>query len=267
MSTKLEDFVKDNQPFICILVSCYSGTCGIEFVDSLIKTVDVCKMSKIRCKYFFMKEDMLIHRARNNLVAKALSIKDVTHITFIHPNMKWNPYDIFKLLVADKYIIGGASPVKNIRWREMTEHPNCISIFNDKNHTSIPNEVFLQHKLTHYNIKFDDIKNVNISKNMTKVKEIAFDFIMLKRIVFEKMFSAFPKTKYTDNSGFLQDSENDYAYTLFDIYNEKNIILSDEIVFSKRWQNMGGSIWIDITIGLTHTGLYDYNGNYYNSII
>ena len=108
---------------------------------------------------------------------------------------------------------------------------------------------------------------MNISKNMTKVKEIAFDFIMLKRIVFEKMFSAFPKTKYTDNSGFLQDSENDYAYTLFDIYNEKNIILSDEIVFSKRWQNMGGSIWIDITIGLTRTGLYDYNGNYYNSII
>lgn len=112
MNELISEYVKQRDPYVCILIPCYTGKCCIEFIESLTKTVDLCKMNRIRCKYLFLKDDDLIHRARNNLVAKALSIDGVTHIMFINDNVIWNPIDIFKLLLSDKFVVGGACPKK-----------------------------------------------------------------------------------------------------------------------------------------------------------
>lgn len=90
---------------------------------------------------------------------------------------------------------------------------------------------------------------------------------MIKRAVFEKMFCAFPNTKYIDEGNFLVDTENNYAYTLFNIGKEKNNILSECDVFCKRWKNMGGSFWVNVTLNLTVSSRYDYKGAFYNSLI
>ena len=158
-------------------------------------------------------------------------------------------------------------PKKHINWNNMVSNPTCISVFNDKNNTSFSNELFLQHKLCDYNITLDTSSSVSIQQNITKVDKTSFDFIMIKRNAFDKLVSAYPSTKYIDENNILHKRENDYAYMLFDTFNEKNNILSEDDVFCKRWKSIGGSIWLNVSIFLSITGNYKYNGAFYNSLI
>jgi len=267
MNEQITEYVKHHKPFVCILIPCYSGKCSIGFINSLIGTIDLCKIHRIRIKYFFMEDDNLIHRVRNNLVAKAMSIDGITHIMFINNNVIWNPYDIFKMLLSNKYIVSGACPKEHINWNNLVTNPNCISVFNDKNNTSFSNELYLQHKLCDYNITIDNASSLSIHKNITKIDKTSFDFIMLKRNVFDKLFSAYPSTKYIDDQSILHERESDYAYMIFDTCKEKNTILSDDDVFCRRWKSIGGSIWMNVSIFLSITGNYSYNGAFYHSLI
>jgi hypothetical protein len=266
MNDQVAEYVRERQPFICILIPCYTGSCRHEFVDSLIKTSDLCKMNRIRCKYIFVSDDTLNHRCKNNLLAKAMAIDGISHFLFIDSDVIWQPYDVFKLLLSDKYIVGGAVPRKEIMWNNIIKHPNCINVFNNKNKTQYSNELFFQHKLVSYNTKHAS-ESISIHKNLTRVEHISTGFLMIKRAAIEKMICAFPNTKYDDNLNVLNENENKNAHSLFDTYTEKNDVLTEDWVFCRRWQNMGGSIWLNVAIDLSTTGQYIYNGSYYNSLI
>tara|TARA_A200000159_G_C7063567_1_gene231362 strand:- start:194 stop:541 length:348 start_codon:yes stop_codon:yes gene_type:complete len=108
---------------------------------------------------------------------------------------------------------------------------------------------------------------IKIHKNITEVKHIATGFMMIKRGVIEKMFQAFPNTKYIDDVHFLEPNENEFAYALFDCAVENGHYLSEDWLFCNRWTNLGGKIFIDVSINLTHTGIEDYNGSYITSLI
>ena len=81
------------------------------------------------------------------------------------------------------------------------------------------------------------------------------------------MFQAFPSTKYTDDVKFLTPDENKYAYALFDCCVENETYYSEDWLFCNRWLNMGGDIYIDVTINLNHTGIEDYKGSYITNIV
>ena len=117
-----------------------------------------------------------------------------------------------------------------------------------------------------YNINYLETV-LKIEKNLARVRHLATGFMMFKREVIEKMSKAFPSTKYVDDVSFLQPHENEFAYALFDCGVEDGHYFSEDWLFCHRWTKMGGSIWIDVTINLTHTGIEDYNGSYLASIL
>jgi hypothetical protein len=91
--------------------------------------------------------------------------------------------------------------------------------------------------------------------------------MLMQRQMIEKMMLAYHSTKYTDDVGFLNGRENNYAYALFDCGVEDDHYLSEDWLFCNRWSKIGGSIWLDVTINLTHTGVQDYNGSFLSSIL
>ena len=124
----------------------------------------------------------------------------------------------------------------------------------------------VQYNLLKYNINF--VSNVlEIEQNVAIVKHLATGFMLIKREVIEKMAQTFPSTKYTDDVGFLQSHEIKYAYALFDCGVEEGHYFSEDWLFCKRWSKMGGNIYIDVSINLTHTGIEDYRGSFISSII
>ena len=271
-------YVADNAPNLCILTPCYGSVCFVDFVTCLMSSVECLKHYGIKSQIIFCKSDSLVSRARNNLVAKALAVKETTHILFIDNDISWDPLAIIKLLIAGKPLIGGVYPLKHYFWDKLLKddlnpyNSNIIqSWLNHKNGSQLKNmvsdELLLQHKLLKYNINYLSEGMLNIDNNLAKVKHVATGFMMIQRGVFDKMFVAFPSTKYVDDVSFLAPHENDFAYALFDCCVEDGHYLSEDWVFCSRWTKMGGDVWIDVSINLTHTGIESFNGNYVSTIV
>jgi hypothetical protein len=267
----VKTYVEKNKPYVCILTPCYGAVCFIEYVTALIATMNVCSSVGIRIKVEFCRNDSLVSRARNNLVARALSDKEITHVLFIDADIIWDPVSIMKLLVADKGLIGGIYPLKNYFWDKISTDTGITKTWIDaKNASQLKNLItdkdLIQHKLLNYNLNLLPT-GLSIENNIGKVRHIATGFMMIKREVFDKMFIAFPSTKYTDDVSFLKPEENKYAYALFDCGVEDDHYYSEDWMFCSRWSKMGGDIWVDISINLTHIGIERYNGNYLSQLI
>ena len=106
-----------------------------------------------------------------------------------------------------------------------------------------------------------------VNNNIAEVKHIATGFMLIKKNVIELMSESYNSTKYTDDVGFLNTEENNYAYALFDCGVINNHYYSEDWLFCHRWTNLNGSIYVDVTVNLTHTGINDFKGCYLSSIL
>ena len=268
---QVEQFVKKTSPFLYILTPCYGGMCHLNYVSCLMDTLNVLRKYNVLYTVEFCKNDSLVSRARNNLIAKAMTNARTTHILFIDSDITWNPNDILKLMVNDKQLSGGVYPLKKYNWDKLLEKPTSVQdIINRKNASIIKNaitdEQMLQHNLLKYNVNFLD-PVLNIENNLAKVRHIATGFMMIKRSTIEQMAKAYPSTKYTDDVGFLMPNENKWAYALFDCGVEDDHYYSEDWLFCHRWSKMGGNIYLDVSINLKHSGMEDYNGSFIASVI
>ena len=127
---------------------------------------------------------------------------------------------------------------------------------------------FIQHNLLQYNTHFpNNDNNIVIKNNLIEVENVATGFMLIKREVIEKMHISYSSTKYIEDSKFLDENENHYSYALFDCAVVDDIYLSEDWLFCNRWKKIGGSLWIDITINLNHTGIEDFQGSLLSSLL
>ena len=90
-------------------------------------------------------------------------------------------------------------------------------------------------------------------------------FMMFKKSVIEKLIEKHPDLWYKNDLN--TDPEyNKWCYALFDtlIDPDTKRYLSEDYTFCRRWQQLGGTIWMDPTIELDHQGAYLFKGNISN---
>ena len=270
----IKDYVRLNCPKLCILTPCYGGTTFVNYTICLVNMLNIFRSLDFPVQVEFCKNDSLVSRARNNLVAKALSDKMITHIMFIDNDITWNPIDILKLVLADKAICGGFYPLKHYNWNKLIKdstNTNPVQTMLLRKGASQFRDVFtdedmVQYNLLKYNVNWMD-KSLKIENNLTPVKHLATGFMLIQRKTVEKMAKEYPATKYTDDVGFLVGKENDMAYALFDCGVEDGHYMSEDWTFCSRWRKMGGEIYGDVSINLTHTGIEEYKGSFIASVI
>jgi hypothetical protein len=274
---KVKDFIKKNRVKLYILTPCFASLCYVNYVHCLMSTIELFRRLNIPLKVEFCKNDSLVSRARNNLIARAMTDPETTHIMFIDNDISWDPLDILKLLIAEKDLIGGIYPLKNYDWEKLIKDPqnpynsNIIQTLIKKKNESqlaglITDTAMIQHNLLRYNINYIN-QFLEISNNIAKVKHLPTGFMMIRRKLITAMMKAFPSTKYTDDVSFLKPEENAMAYALFDCGVEEGHYFSEDWLFCHRWTKMGGEVYIDVSINLTHTGIEDYRGCYVSTII
>jgi acyl-CoA synthetase (AMP-forming)/AMP-acid ligase II len=274
---RVSEYLSKNKVCLYILTPHYGGMCHVTYMRSLMKTQDRLRELGVELHIEFCNNDSLVSRARNNLVARAMSNTNMTHILFIDNDITWDPESILKLLLADKPVVGGIYPLKHYNWEKLvntnpeTPNVNIVQNWIDRKNQSmfkdaIPDVDLIHHRLLSYNLNLAT-NTMRIENNLTKVRHIATGFMMIKRKVIEKLQQAFPSTKYVDDVGFLQPEENKHAYALFDCGVEEGHYFSEDWLFCHRWTKMGGEIHVEVTINLNHTGPVDYRGCYLASII
>lgn len=272
MEKNIIKMVEERNIKLAILTPCYGGVCNVNYMCSLINTISLMNQLKVKLRIEFCKNDSLVSRARNNLVAKALTDPETTHVLFIDNDITWNPVDIVKLLLADKDVVGGLYPVKTFYWERLINKDgvNVVqALLEHKKNTplkDVDDVEYLQNRLLRYNVNYVS-GNVEIKSNLMEVRHIATGFVMIKREVFDQMFKAYPQTKYVDDVNFLEKHENEFAYALFDCGVEEGHYFSEDWLFCSRWTKMGGKVYTDISINLTHTGPQDYVGSFVSTIV
>jgi hypothetical protein len=258
-----------------ILTPCFGGLCYTSFVSSLMSTVEAMKQYNIETHIEFCNNDSLVSRARNNLIARAMHDPKTTHMLFIDNDIQWDPVDILKLIITDKDLVGGVYPLKKYNWNKLSTKVGQDSLLankwiEQKNKSvfkdTISDEDLVQFRSLAYNINYKDNK-LHIQNNLAEVKHLATGFMMIKRCVIEKMQKGFPYTKYIDDVNFLNGDENTQAYALFDCGVENNHYYSEDWLFCERWANMGGDIFVEVTINLSHTGTEQYRGCFLSTIM
>jgi hypothetical protein len=262
------------QPYIYLLTPTYGSVVFVNYMTCMINTLKVLDRFGFKAVLEFCKNDSLVSRARNNLVAKAMTNPLTTHIMFIDADITWDPTDIIKLVLSDKSLIGGVYPLKNYNWDGILPSASSLNPVSDmierKRRTQINSFVsdkdMVRYNMVRYNVNFTS-PFLNIENNLAKVKHIATGFMLFKRSTIEQMQLAYPSTKYTDDVGFLQKDENKQAFALFDCGVEDDHYLSEDWMFCNRWTKMGGNVYLDVSINLTHTGIEDYAGSFISSVI
>ena len=271
------EYISINKPKLYILTPCFGSVCFVNYVNCIMATVNMFQKLGFPIQVEFCKNDSLVSRARNNLIAKAMHDSASTHFLFIDNDITWDPIDILKLVLSNKPLVGGIYPLKHYHWERLVKddqnpyNTNVVQSWITKKDKSqlkdiIPNENIVQHNLLRYNINYLE-NTLTIENNLTKVRHLATGFMMIQRNVIEKMSKAFPSTKYIDDVGFLTGTENNHAYALFDCGVEDGHYFSEDWLFCSRWSKMGGDIYADVSISLTHTGIEDYKGCYVSTIL
>lgn len=210
---------------IHFLTPCYGGNITEVCFSSYLGFTIMAMQNNINFQIDTLSNESNVNRARNTCAAKFLS-GDCTHLMFVDADIQFDPKDIVKLINHDKDIVGGIYPQKTLP-------PKMV---------------------------VNTINNGETQGDLIEVGTLGTGFMMIKRIVFEKMIEE-GATPYTDAIG-LSPEENSNQYDFFQCtIDSKGRYLTEDWSFCRRWRELGGKIWADKTIGLTHVGYFRFTPN------
>ncbi|MBS0287791.1 MAG: hypothetical protein JSR17_10880 [Proteobacteria bacterium] len=250
----------DTEYKIMIATPCYNGQCSMGYALSLLKTYAAAKeVSRLKFVHKYIAFDPSIPRARNYMVATMMGDPSITHLMFIDADIKWEAQDILKLIMADKPIIGAAIPMKNYKWerlrldkiKELINNPN---ISQDEFKKSIK-----MHLLDYAVVLEDDIRETK--EGIIEVKRVGTAFMLIQRYVFNQMIKAYPQKKINTTPPGYPDDFTQNLYAFFDQENFQGEYLSSDYSFCKRYKDIGGRIFANLSITVGHQGSEEYSGN------
>lgn len=208
-------------------IPCYGGMVSEPTMTSLLRFVLMASKLGLHWSLDTMVNESLITRGRNNLMAKMMANPKATHYMFIDADIRFQPESIFQMLSYEKEVIAGLYPKKAI--------PSNY-VINLLPQTKIQGDVFT-------------------------VDTAGTGFLIFRRDVYDRLIAAHPQSKYVDDVGLGKQYEPN-MYAIFDTeIDDKGHYLSEDWLFCRRWQAIGGEIWAHSKTLLNHIGHYEYQGD------
>ena len=208
-------------------IPCYGGQITEPCFTSFLRFILMASKMGLQWSLDTMVNESLVTRARNNLMAKMMTNPQATHFMFIDADIRFQPDSILSMLAHDKEVIGGLYPKKALP---------VSYVINLKPQTKIQGDIFT-------------------------VDTMGTGFLLFKRSVYEKLIAAHPECKYVDDVGLGKQFEP-MMYSIFDCkIDERGHYLSEDWLFCRRWQELGGEIWAHSKVLLNHVGHYEYAGD------
>jgi len=212
---------------------CYGGMITDQYFLSMFKLSQAFMQYNISFRITTLRNESLVTRARNILSAMFME-STASHLFFIDADIEFDVDSILRALAYDKDILAAAYPKK-----------------------ALP----VQYAI---NFKFLDpaTKQVKIENGAVEVLDASTGFFCIKRRVFDKMREAYPELHYRNDSN-IDEKFHKYCYSFFDTLHDPddNRYLSEDYTFCRRWQKLGGEIWLDPNTKLNHVGTYTFEGD------
>ena len=230
----------------------YGGLCIGGYTEGLLNCVQTFMKNRMQMYYGYMMNESLITRARNTLAYDFLDT-DATHLMFIDADITFNPEDIVRMVNADKDIICGLYPKKEINWNTVAQ-----AVKSGVEYKDLPN----------YTGSF--VVNpvggaAEVKGNLNEPMEIdngGTGFMLIKRNVFEVLKDKVPT--YTNDMILIVDKNpvkkiiHEYFATSID--EVSNRLLSEDYHFCKISRQAGFKVYAAPWANLSHSGTYNFSG-------
>lgn len=246
---------------IFIATPCYGGQIGEPYFRSMMRLAILCNKYDIQFTVSTLANESLITRGRNTLTSFFMEHPQATHLFFIDADIEFDPNDLLRMVAYDKPIVVGAYPKKAINWQ---------SIVDAARRNEEETAQTIEGHSSNYVVNFDFLKDENgkplpqiqIRDNLIKLKDGGTGFMCIRKDVIQQMFDKHPELKYANDINVDKKFEK-HMYALFDciIDPESRRYLSEDYTFCRRWQNMGGDVYLDPRTALNHVGHYTFRGN------
>ncbi len=208
-----------------IAMPCHNGMLTETSFMSFIKFSNMARQLNLDWSVETTTNESLIPRARNILAAKFLSLEDRTHLVFIDSDIGWEPWHLLVLLNRKVDVISGLYSTKTIpiRWVVNT---------------------------------FDGAEEGE--DGLHEVSRAGCGFLAMSRDVFTKM-QEHPDVQPFKNDIGLPAEVDKHLRTYFNTSVKNEVFSSEDWNFCDNWRSLGGKIYVDKRVMLTHRGNFSYS--------
>ncbi len=240
---------------LMIATPMYGGMCTGFYVNGLVEATHLLVNRGIAPRVVQIGNDSLIVRARNDLVRMFLET-DCDHLMFIDADIAFEGADVLRLLDADKDVVCGLYPRKEIDWAQIAA---AARAGHDDDLQEYGGAFLAELKF------FADFgqKDAEVTgEGLFEVRHGATGFMLIKRQVFEDLkphVATYRTSTGRDAKGeYLKPLTHEFFATSID---ETGCLLSEDYHFCALWRKHGGKVYADPFIQLEHVGTYVYGGN------
>lgn len=231
---------------ILLATPCFGGMVTTEYMLSVIGYAS--GGQSIPMTIMHIGDDAMVSRARNTLLANFFFKSDCTHILFVDADIGFHADAPTRLFESGKDVVAGMYPLRDRFWDSKTKE-NILA--GERQQTASLRYV-------------GETAQMHSSMEKGPLVESTYagaGFLMISRKAVERMIKAYPETEYKridapdDGSGLRN-------FALFDgsIDPETGTYLSEDYTFCKRWRDIGGEVWLDTSLELTHAGRASFTG-------
>jgi hypothetical protein len=186
------------------------------------------------------ENESLVHRARNLAVARFMQKTHATHFLFIDADVHFDPESVMRLIDSGHDIAVACYPKKCIMWDQVDTGFKAGDV---RDPSKLGSSLVMNFKYSH----------TPVVNGFTEVLDGPTGFMLIKRAVYEKMEAKYPELMCQNDH---QNRDLDTYHACFDcmIDPQSRRYLSEDYAFCRRWQQMDGKIFADVTTTLGHVG-------------
>lgn len=204
----------------------YTGKLDAGYAFSLLHSMDRLRAENISFEHYVVAYNCHVDDARNG-VLRDFMLSDCTELVFLDADVVWEPSDLIKLIKHDRDIVAGVYPKRKA---DDTEFP-----------VRVPPDTVLQAD----------------SDGLVEVEGAPTGFMKIKRHVIQKFFEANKHRRFYGVGA----SGNDEPYTLvFERTFSDGLRASGDYAFCLQWKKMGGKVFVDPYMRLSHVGETSFTG-------
>lgn len=242
----------EKKPKIFVATPMYGGMCAGFYTQAIIQLLTTCQANGVDVEYSFMFNESLITRARNSLTHTFMQT-DCSHLMFIDADIKFRAADVIHMIRAEKDILCGIYPKKEINWYSVKAAMDRGVPFDQlKSHTGsfVVNLVNYVGEVT-----------VPIHEPV-EIFNGGTGFMLIKREVFDKLGESVPSysNDVVDLGGKMKQSEPIKEFFTTSIEPGTNRLLSEDYHFCRIWRETGGQVHAAPWCQLSHIGTYAFEG-------
>ena len=225
-------------PTVRFLIPCYGGNIMAKCFHSFLNFIPYADENGIDYEVQTLSNCSLISLGRTMMVTAALKEKEWTHLFWLDADVSWEPKHVHYLLGADKDIVTGFYPAKNLPLKAASG-PDKIKKWLINLYPNLNPRERIPEKLLKEQIKEEG--------DFVESYFLTTGFMCIKRHVLEKMVE-----HYTDLNMRFQGETHCHIFETMIDKNRDNMFLGEDYSFVKRANDIGFKSYLASKVSLGH---------------